>query len=48
MEFLKKQHVGQQWYPNQLYGSPLNIMYTLKYAESLNAGKHDFITLAGF
>ena len=33
MEFLKKR-VVQQWYPNQLYGSPLNIMYTLQYGES--------------
>ena len=42
MEFLKKKHVGQQWYHDQLYGSPLNIMYILRYAESLNAGEHDF------
>ena len=35
MEFLRK-CVGQHWYPNQLYGSPLNIMYTMKYGESPN------------
>ena len=45
--------VGQQWYPiNELNGSPLNIMYTLKYVESHNtdADKQVFTTLllAGF
>ena len=37
MEFLKK-CVGQRWYPNQLhvYGSPLNILCTLKYGKCPN------------
>ena len=41
MEFLRKR-VGQQRYPNQLYGSPPYIMYTLKYRDSLitDADKH--------
>ena len=41
MEFLRKR-VGQQRYPNQLYGSPLYIMYTLKYRDSVitDADKH--------
>ena len=41
MEFLRKR-VGQQRYPTQLYGSPLYIMYTLKYRDSLitDADKH--------
>ena len=34
MEFFKKL-VGKQWYPNQLYGSPLSRIFTLKYEESL-------------
>ena len=29
-----KKGVGQQWHPNQLYGSILNIRHTLKYGES--------------
>ena len=34
--------VGEQWYPYQLYGPWLNIMYTLKYGESpiTNVHKH--------
>ena len=32
MEF--KKYVGQQWYPNQSCGSPLNIMLTMKHGES--------------
>ena len=41
MEFWRKR-VGQQRYPTQLYGSPLYIMYTLKYRDSLitDADKH--------
>ena len=35
LEFLKKRG-GQQWYPYQLYGSPLNMMYTLKFGKSRN------------
>ena len=35
MEFFRKR-VGQQRYPNQLYGSPLERMYILKYEESPN------------
>ena len=29
--------VGQQWHPYESYGSPFNIMYTLKYRESPNS-----------
>ena len=44
MEYLKKKHVRLQWYPNQLYGFPLNIMYTLDNWEtpSTDADKHAF------
>ena len=35
MELLKKR-VRQKWCPYQLYGSPLDIMHTLKYGESSN------------
>ena len=46
MDFFLKKHVVQHWYPNQLYGSPINIMYTMiiipKYTDSV---KHDFTTI---
>ena len=50
MEFLKKP-VGQQWYPNQLYGSPPHIMYTFRHGNPLitDADKHPLrlgVTLA--
>ena len=35
MDFLRK-YVGQQWYPNQYYGSPPTIMQTSRYGESPN------------
>ena len=44
MEFLKKKHVEQQWYPNQLWIS-LNIMYTLKYGESPNTNANTPVTI---
>ena len=41
MEFLRKP-VGQQRYPNQLYGSPPHIMYTFRHGNPLitDANKH--------
>ena len=35
-----EKRVGQQWYPNQLHGSSLNIMYTLKCGEFPNTNRH--------
>ena len=46
MEFLKKM-VGQR-YANQLYGSPLDIIYTLKHGESPNTTAFTTMLLAGF
>ena len=43
MDFLNKP-VGQQWYPYNLQGSPLNIMYTLKFWESPNTDDLEFQT----
>ena len=41
--FRKNVSCRQQWYPNQLYGSPLNKMYTLKYGESPNINDHKLL-----
>ena len=41
MEFLKM--VGQQRYTNQLYGSPLDIIITLKHGESPNTNNKRFL-----
>ena len=43
MDFLNKP-VEQQWYPYNLQGSPLNIMYTLKFWESPNTDDLEFQT----
>ena len=44
MEVLEKR-VRQQWYPYQLYGPWLNVMYTLKYGESPNTNVHKLTCL---